>query len=163
MTGPPVSKGMARLEALATNRERKNMRLFAERAALREDAARLIDELGGTASEVAVTLHSMGVRPSSGGDSPAARYLHAVLGADTQVKQVRVTKRWLMLKTHRRWRSRICLRLPRAVREFTLSVDPAQPNRRRNSDTRSTEPNGDRRSGLLMRNDIPIWPHLGRF
>ena len=38
------------------------MRLLAERAALREDAARLLDELGGTASEVAVSLHSMGVR-----------------------------------------------------------------------------------------------------
>jgi hypothetical protein len=139
------------------------MRLFAERAALREDAARLIDELGGTASEVAVTLHSMGVRPSSGGDSQAARYLHAVLGADTQVKRVRVTKRWLVLTTHRRWRSRICLHLPRPVREFTLSVDRARPNRRQNSDATSTKPNGHRRSGLLVRNEIPIWPHLGRF
>jgi hypothetical protein len=141
------------------------MRLFVERAGLREDAARLLDELGGTASEVAVTLHSMGVRvrPSSGADSPTARYLHAVLGADTQVKRVTVTNRWLVLKTHRRWRSRILLRLPQPVREFTLSVDRARPNRRQNSDTTSTKPNGDRRSGLLMRNDIPIWPHLGRF
>ncbi len=106
------------------------MRLFAERAALREDTARLLDELGGTASEVAATLHSMGVRvqPSSGGDSPAATYLHAVLGADTQVKRVRVTKRRLVLKTHRRWRSRIWLRLPHPVREFTISIHTAQPN-----------------------------------
>ena len=104
------------------------MRLFAERAALREDAARLLDELGGTASEVAVTLHSMGVRvwPSSGGDSPAARYLYAVLGADTQVKHVKVTKRSLVVKTHQRWRSTIRLRLPQPVREFTILVDAAR-------------------------------------
>jgi hypothetical protein len=104
------------------------MRLLAERAALREDAARLLDELGGTASEVAVSLHSMGirVRTSSGGDSPAARYLHAVLGADTQVRRVRVTERWLVLKTHRKWRSTIRLRLPHPVREFTISVDAAR-------------------------------------
>ena len=107
------------------------MRLFAERAALREDAARLLDELGGTASEVAVSLHSMGVRvwPSSGGDSPAGRYLHAVLGADTRVKRVKVTKRWLVLKTHRRWRSTIRLRLPQPVREFTILVDAARADR----------------------------------
>jgi hypothetical protein len=104
------------------------MRKLAERAALREDAARLLDELGGTASEVAVSLHSMGVRvdPWSGGDSPAARYLHAVLGADTQLKGVRVTKRWLVLKTHRRWRSTIRLRLPHPVLEFGILVDAAR-------------------------------------
>ncbi len=102
------------------------MRLLAERADLREDAARLLDELGRTASEVAVTLHSMGVRPSSGGDSPAARYLHAVLGTDTQVKHVKVTKRSLVVKTHQRWRSTIRLRLPQPVREFTILVDAAR-------------------------------------
>ena len=104
------------------------MRLLAERAALREDAARLLDELGGTATEVAVSLHTMGVRiePWRGGDSPAARYLHAVLGADTQLKGVRVTKRLLVLKTHRRWRSTIRLRLPHPVREFTMLVDAAR-------------------------------------
>jgi hypothetical protein len=70
----------------------------------------------------------MGVRvwPSSGGDSAAARYLHAVLGADTQVKRVRVTKRWLVLETPRRWRSTIRLRLPQPVREFIVLVDAAR-------------------------------------
>ncbi len=104
------------------------MRLLEERAALREDAARLLDELGGTSCDVAVSLHSMGVRvwPSSGGDSPAARYLQAVLGADTQVKGVKVTKRWLVVKTHRRWRSTIRLRLPQPLREFTILADAAR-------------------------------------
>jgi len=104
------------------------MRLLAERAALREDAARLLDELGGTATEVAVSLHWMGIRVSTtgGADSPAARYLHAVVGADAQVRSVKVTKRWLVLKTHRRWRSTIRLRLPHPVREFSILVDAAR-------------------------------------
>ena len=72
------------------------------------------------------TRWGSGSDPWSGGDSPAARYLHAVLGADTQVKHVRVTKRWLVVKTHRRWRSTIRLRLPHPVREFTILVDAAR-------------------------------------
>jgi hypothetical protein len=106
------------------------MRLRAERAALREDAARLLDELGGTAGEVALSLRSMGVRvgPSSGGDSPAASYLHAVMGGDLQVERVRVTKGWLVLKTHQWWSPTIRLRLPRPVTAFAVSVDAARPN-----------------------------------
>jgi hypothetical protein len=106
------------------------MRLLAERAALREDAARLLGELGGTASEVAISLCALGVpvRTSSPGDSPAARYLNAVVGADTQVKCVRVTRRWVVMKTQRRLWSTIWLRLPHPVREFTLSIDAVRPN-----------------------------------
>ncbi len=76
------------------------MGLLAERTALREDAARLLDELGGTVSEVAVSLGSMGiqVRPSGPSGSPAARYLHAVIGADNRVRQIKVNTRWLVLK-----------------------------------------------------------------
>jgi hypothetical protein len=48
------------------------MRAMAERAVLREDATRLLDELGRSASEVAASLYSVGVkaRPSSVGDPP---------------------------------------------------------------------------------------------
>jgi hypothetical protein len=103
------------------------MHLLAERAALREDAATLLSELGGTASEVGVSLGALGVRirPSSGSDSPPARYLHAVVGADTRVKQIRVTKRWLKIQTHRKGWSTIRLRLPRPVRQFVASLDGA--------------------------------------
>jgi hypothetical protein len=106
------------------------MRLLAERAALREDAARLLGELGGTASEVAVSLCALGVpvRASSSGDSPAARYLNAVVGADTLVKCVRITKRWMVIKTQRRLWPTIWLRLPHPVREFTLSIEGVRPN-----------------------------------
>ena len=105
------------------------MRLLAERSALREDAARLLDELGGTVGEVALSLYSMGIRarePSNDGDSPAARYLNAVVGADSRVSRVMVTRRWLALTTHDRWGPRIWLRLPRPVREFTVLVDQAR-------------------------------------
>ena len=103
---------------------------LAERAALREDAASLLDELGETANEVAMSLYLMGLqaRPSSVGDSPVPRYLHAVVGADTRVKRVRVTKRWLVLKTHRRWWSTIWLRLPYPVRECIASVERTRPS-----------------------------------
>ena len=119
------------------------MRLFAERAALREDAARLLGELGGTAGEVAMSLWALGVPAgtSSPGDTPTARYLNAVLGADTQVRRVRVTKRWLVLETERRWGATIRLRLPRPVREFTVLVAGAtSETTQEESDAKRTRP-----------------------
>ena len=106
------------------------MRVRAERAALREDAARLLDELGGTASDVAVSLYFVGVpaRASNADACSVARYLHAVVGADTRVKRLRVTQRRLVLKTQRRWWSGVSVRLPHAVREFTVSVDRIRPD-----------------------------------
>jgi hypothetical protein len=106
----------------------KHMRARAERAVLREDATRLLDELGATALEVAASLYSYGCkgRPSSGGDHPVARYLHAVVGTDSRVRRIKVTKGWLALETHRGRRATIWLRLPDSVREFTLMVDRAR-------------------------------------
>ena len=105
------------------------MRAKADRAILREDATRLLDELGGTASEVAASLYSLGVkaRPSSTGDPVVARYLHAVVGADSRVRRIKVTRRWLALETHQRGQATIWLRLPHPVREFTVMVDIARP------------------------------------
>jgi hypothetical protein len=99
------------------------MGLLGERAALREDAARLLEELGGTVSEVAVSLGSMGIRvqPSNPNDSPAARYLHAVIGADNRVRQIKVNTRWLILKTHRRWTPAIWTPLPDPVVRLTVN------------------------------------------
>jgi hypothetical protein len=99
------------------------MHLRAERAALREDATRLIDELGGTVHEVTMSLGCVGirVRPSDPDDSPAARYLHAVIGGDNRVKDVKVTAHWLALKTHRRWSPRIWVPLPDAVSQLKAS------------------------------------------
>jgi hypothetical protein len=100
----------------------KQMGAMAERAALREDATRLLDELGGTASEVAASLYSLGA-----GDPPVASYLLAVVGADTRVRRIKVTREWLALETHGRRRATIRLRLPDPVREFTIMVDSARP------------------------------------
>ena len=108
------------------------MHPLAGRSALREDAARLLDELGGSAGAVAVSLYhymGIGVRvPAGGGDSPLARYLNAVVGADTRVNRIRVTKRWVALTTRRRWGAMVWLRLPRPVREFTVLSDRARAN-----------------------------------
>jgi hypothetical protein len=105
------------------------MRAMAERSVLREDATRLLDELGRTASEVAVSLYSVGVkaRPSSAGDPPVARYLHAVVGADSRVRRIKVTRGWLALETYRRRRATIWVRLPDPVTEFTIMLDRARP------------------------------------
>lgn len=99
------------------------MRLLTERAALREDAARLLDDLGGTVNEVAESLGSMGVqvRACNNGDSATARYLYAVIGADDRVRHVKVTARWLLLRTHRRWSPAIRVQLPNPVRQLTLN------------------------------------------
>jgi hypothetical protein len=103
------------------------VRLLAKRAALREDSAALLGELGGTAAEVAVSLTAMGVRvwPASSGDCPLARYLHAVMGPDPRVKRVKVTTRWLALTTRGTWWSTVWLRLPHPVREFVAAGAPA--------------------------------------
>jgi hypothetical protein len=96
-----------------------SMRFLAERSALREDAARLLDDLGSTPYEVAVSLHYyIGRGPSGDEDDPLARYVHAVVGADTRVSRVRVTKRWVALSTRRSWGAMVWLRLPHSVREF---------------------------------------------
>jgi hypothetical protein len=102
---------------------------MAERAVLREDATRLLDELGRTAVEVAASLYSFGVKaPSSiAGDPPVARYLHAVVGADSRVRRIKVTRGWLALETYRRRRATIWLRLPDPVREFTVMVHRSRP------------------------------------
>ena len=106
------------------------MKLFSERAALREDAARLLDELGTTAGEVAYSLYLVGAatRPRNPGESPTATYLHTVVGADIRVEAITVTKRRLVMKTQRRWCSTVRVRLPRPVRELTAAVERAQSN-----------------------------------
>ena len=74
-------------------------------------------------SEVAESLGSMGIQvrsSSSPHDSPAARYLHAVIGGDNRVRQVKVNTRWLVLKTHRRWSPAIWMPLPAPVIQLTV-------------------------------------------
>jgi hypothetical protein len=96
-----------------------------ERAALREDAARLLEDLGGSVGEVACSLYLMGAGGplSRTGEPPLVRYLHAVVGADSRVRSMSVTKRWLVMNTGRGWRPTVRVRLPRPVREFACAVD----------------------------------------
>jgi hypothetical protein len=102
-----------------------------ERCVLREDAARLLGELGGTVGEVACALYLTGVRVPRAASAPPSTvsYLHAVMGGDPRVSQVTVTKRWLIIRTSRRRRSIVRVPLPRAVRLFTASVDRPRAER----------------------------------
>ncbi len=70
------------------------MRVQPERAALRDDAACLLGELGGTAREVALSLYAFGLpgRASSPGRSIIASYIYVVVSADTRVKRVRLSQ-----------------------------------------------------------------------
>jgi hypothetical protein len=63
------------------------MRVLAERAALREDAACLLGELGGTAREVAVSLCAFGLRGlvSQSGEPSVSSYICVVVSADPRV------------------------------------------------------------------------------
>src|SRR5579862_6696962 len=115
--------GMASLRARRTKQRGHQMPVLAERAALRKDATKLLNELGATVHKVTTSLGCMSVqvRSSDPDDSPAARYLHAVIGGDNRVKQVKVTARWLALKTHRRWSPRIWVPLSDAVSQLAAS------------------------------------------
>jgi hypothetical protein len=99
------------------------MRVLVERAALREDAASLLGELGGTAREVALSLCASGPRgvASSSGGPSVASYVCVVMSADPRVTRVRLTNGWLVLKPHPWWSPSIRLRLPRPIREFITS------------------------------------------
>ena len=108
------------------------MRVLAERAALREDAASLLGELGGTAREVALSLCAFGLRgpASSSGETSVARYIYVVVSADARVKRVRLTHGWLVLKPQQWWSPSIWLRLPRPIREFIASAGGEGPGGR---------------------------------
>jgi hypothetical protein len=104
----------------------------AEQVALRENVAIFLEEFGDSPDEVGAYLGAMGVYVgrTSTGDSPAARYLQAVLGADPRVTRVRVNNRRVALKTRKRgwWSTALVpqtvrVRLPRPVRQFVSSVD----------------------------------------
>jgi hypothetical protein len=110
------------------------MRVLVERAALREDAASLLGELGGTAREVALSLCTSGPRgvASSSGRPSVASYVCVVMNADARVKRVRLTRGWLVLKPQQWWSPSVRLRLPRPIREFIASErgeGPGQPAR----------------------------------
>ena len=87
----------------------------------------MLDELGGTAGDVAVSLYLIGVRARAANTDGFGGQVRPRRRGGIRVKRIRVTKRWLALKTPRRWWSTVWVRLPRPVREFSLSVDQTRP------------------------------------
>ena len=114
------------------------MRAQAERAALSEDAACLLGELGGTAREVALSLGAFGLPGPASRSARAiiASYIYVVVSADTRVKRVRLTSGWLVLKPQQWWSPSIWLRLPRPIREFIASAGGDGPGRPARSPSR---------------------------
>ena len=107
------------------------MRVLAERAALREDAASLLGELGGTAREVALSLCELGLRGtvSESGEPSLESYIYVVVSADARIKRVRLTHGWLVLKPQQWWSPSVWLRLPRPIRELIASAGDDGPGR----------------------------------
>jgi hypothetical protein len=105
------------------------VRALAGRAALREDAACLLGELGGTAREVAVSLCVFGLPGlvSRSGEPSVSSYIYVVVSADTRVKRVRLTSGWLVLKQQQWWSPSVRLRLPRPIRELISSAGGDKP------------------------------------
>ncbi|HET6793395.1 MAG TPA: hypothetical protein VFH45_03075 [Acidimicrobiales bacterium] len=86
----------------------------------------LLDGLGGSPEEVAASLARAGVKGnrSDATGCPVATYLHAVTGADPQVRMLGVTTRRVLINRRRHWwtpHTRVAL--PAGVRNFVRRFD----------------------------------------
>jgi hypothetical protein len=107
------------------------VRALAGRAALREDAACLLGELGRAAPEVALSVGASGLPGTvpGPGEPSVARYIYVVVSAGTRATGVRLTHRWLVLKPPPWWSPSIWPRLPRRLREVMASAGGDGPGR----------------------------------
>lgn len=94
------------------------------RQELREQVAELLTSLGDDPRHVAGRLQAAGVvgTPGNVKDCAIARYLTAVVGADTRIRCVKVTNRSVALTASRSWRP-LRVRLPRPLQEFVVGFD----------------------------------------
>jgi hypothetical protein len=93
-------------------------------APLGAETRRLLVELGSDAGEVALSLEAVGVRgePHSKLDCVIGEYLSVIIGSEKVVREVRVTRRTVVIGKYRGVR-RALVRLPRPVREFVEAFD----------------------------------------
>ena len=89
------------------------------------DVGRLLWSLGASRSSVAASLEMVGVRAASRDPfgSPVDRYLHAVVGADPNVKSVRIEAGVVVVRLQGWWRSVVTVPLPTVVQEFASAFD----------------------------------------
>jgi hypothetical protein len=90
---------------------------------LAREVRRLIDSLGTTRSEVAMTLERHGVRAAPGRRGPVACFLEAVIGADPNVKSVAVDPQAVVVELRAWWRPAVVVTQPCVVRAFTIAFD----------------------------------------
>ena len=97
-----------------------------QRVQLGRDTRQLLEQLGSNADEVAANLQHTGVRgvPGDSRNCAIARYLNAVMTADSRVLQVRVTPRIVRIRNGRWWWSpRVAVTSPEAIRSFIVRFD----------------------------------------
>jgi hypothetical protein len=92
---------------------------------MRSATADLLSRLGATTADVAATLESAGVRgvPRSGTSCAVARYLHAVMAADPEVRSVVVSSEGVSISVRPWWLADIQVAVPEPVRQFIRQFD----------------------------------------
>ncbi len=96
-----------------------------ERAALRTETTRLLNDLGGSAEAVATELHSAGVKgvPGSGTGCAIARYVNAVMGSDPRLGPITVSNEAVTILGRHWWTPPVIVPVPLPVRSFIVRFD----------------------------------------
>lgn len=94
------------------------------RQELQQQVAELLSSLGDDPRRIADRLRADGALGTPGNvkDCAIARYLGAVVGADTRVRCVKVTNRAVVLSAKHSWRP-LRVRLTRPLQEFVVRFD----------------------------------------
>jgi hypothetical protein len=101
------------------------MRGSTRRSIIRSATADLLGRLGGTTADVAATLEAAGVRgvPRSGTSCAVARYLHAVMAADPEVRCLVVSSEGVSISVRQWWSADVLVPVPGPVRQFIRQFD----------------------------------------
>lgn len=95
------------------------------RRALRAHVQEVLASLGNGPDEIARQLEEAGVRgtPHNQEDCAIAVYLSAVVGADPEVRRLRVRCERVVVESPRWYRHRVSVRLSRPLQEFVACFD----------------------------------------
>jgi hypothetical protein len=96
-----------------------------ERAALRAETTQLLQDLGGSAEEVAAHLESAGVKgiPGSGTGCAVARYINAVMASDPRLGPITVSNEAVTILGRHWWTPPVIVPVPLPVRSFIVRFD----------------------------------------
>lgn len=96
-----------------------------ERAALRAETTRLLNDLGGSAESVATELETAGVKgvPGSGTGCAIARYVNAVMSSDPRLGPITVSNEAVTILGRHWWTPPVIVPVPLPVRSFIVRFD----------------------------------------